>query len=369
MLVPRASTGIALALVCLCILGVMPVIASARPGDVTALGFAFWLSIWQLVFALPVAGVEHLARRQAGRGIGGYAEPHAGRSAEQSTAQGDGAPLPHRDESHHDETHLDASRSDGGHPDENHHDGNHPDGRRRARTLVVAVATGMMFGLSTYLYVLAIEKAGAVSAAIAIQAYPLFAILLETVFLKRRKTAVELMLTTALIGALIFLGTEGTWRIAGISGWFLVALSVPLLWSIAHVVIKEELANTPITPAQITFARVAISAVFLGILVAALAPQELFAPLWRADYQAFALAMGFVYYVELMFWFYAVRHIDVSLASSLTTPWPALTMVLAAVFLGTQIHGYQVAAFVVVAGCIYGLIIAQLRKQRTHQVN
>ena len=51
---PRMTTGIALAFVCLCILGVMPIIANSRPGDFGALAFALLLSIWQLVFAVPL---------------------------------------------------------------------------------------------------------------------------------------------------------------------------------------------------------------------------------------------------------------------------------------------------------------------------
>jgi len=56
--------------------------------------------------------------------------------------------------------------------------------------------------------------------------------------------------------------------------------------------------------------------------------------------------------------------IDVSLASSITTPWPALTMVLSAVFLGDRVEPYQIAAFILIAACIYGLMIAGLRKSR-----
>jgi drug/metabolite transporter (DMT)-like permease len=310
MIAPRMTTGIALAFVCLCILGVMPVIANSRPGGFGALGFAFLLSVWQLVFALPLFAWE---LRSDDKGIFG-------------------ARL---------------------------------DRRERRRAPLVALLTGAMFGLSTYLYVLGVEKAGAISAAIAIQAYPLFAILWETLFLKRRKTPLELMLTTGLIAALYFLGTGGSWRIEGFSPWFLLALGVPFLWSIAHVIIKEELGRTPVTPAQVTFFRVLISAAFLGLVVAVVEPTILSTTLSRPDFQLFGAVMGLVYYLELIVWFHAVRHIDVSLASSITTPWPALTMVLAVLFLGDQIRAYQIVAFVIVAASIYGLLVAGLRKEKS----
>ncbi|MEO1193861.1 MAG: DMT family transporter [Pseudomonadota bacterium] len=228
---------------------------------------------------------------------------------------------------------------------------------------LVALFTGMLFGLSTYLFVLGVEKAGAAKAAIAIQAYPLFAILWESLFLKRRKTPVELLLTGLLIATLYYLGTGGTFLLSGLSTWFLLCLGVPLLWSIAHVIIKEELGKTPITPAQVTFFRVAISTLFLLAVLAVEGSAALSAGILAVP-QVLSALMGLVYFLELIVWFYAVRHIDVSFASSITTPWPAITMVLAVPLLGDRIETYQVLALLVVIACIYGLTLAGLRKTR-----
>lgn len=302
------ATGIILAFGSLILLGMMPVISNSRPASFDALTFAFALSVWQIVFAIPLFAVE---LRGPDRGVFGARFL----------------------------------------------------AREWRRALLVALLTGTMFGLSTYLYVLGAEKAGASNAAIAIQAYPLFAMLWESVFLGRRKTRIELFLTSLLIATLYYLGTAGTWRMTGLSPWFLVALGVPFLWSIAHVIIKEELNRTPITPAQVTFFRVAISTVFLALVIGVFEPQYLGAQIVSSLLDAHAIGMGFVYYLELIVWFYAVLHIDVSLASSITAPWPALTMALAAIFLGDRIEPYQVAALVMIVACIYGLTLASLRKQ------
>lgn len=303
--------GVALSLVCLVLLGTMPIISNLRPAEIGALGFAFALSVWQVVFAAPVFALE---LRSGTRGIFG----------------------------------LDLTP------------------RERGRMILVALFTGMLFGLSTYLYVLGVEKAGAANAAIAIQAYPLFAILWESLFLKRRKSPIELLLTATLIGSLYYLGTGGTFRMSGLSPWFLVSLGVPLLWSIAHVIIKEELSNTPVTPTQVTFFRVAISTLFLFAVLAVLGPSDLLAGV-DAVFQVMSALMGLVYFLELIVWFYAVRHIDVSLASSITTPWPALTMALAIPLLGDTVEIYQMIALVVVVACIYGLTIMGLRKARDRE--
>lgn len=303
---PSIGKGIALSLVCLTLLGIMPIISNLRPGEIGPLSFAFALSIWQVVFAAPVFVLE---LKNGTKGIFG----------------------------------LGLNR------------------RERGRMILVALFTGAMFGLSTYLYVLGVEKAGATNAAIAIQAYPLFAISWEALFLKRRKTAFELALTGVLIGALYYLGTGGTFLISGLSPWFLASLGVPLLWSIAHVIIKEELSNTPITPAQVTFFRVAISSVFLFVLLAMTVPSGVTVG-FGAVFQTMSATMGLVYFLELIVWFHAVRHIDVSLASSITTPWPALTMILSVPLLGDSVEPYQIIALLLVVACIYGLTLASLRK-------
>ena len=306
--------GISLAFVCLLILGFMPIISDSRPGNFDALGFAASLSLWQLLFSLPMVFRE-VASSQ--KGI------------------------------------FNAELSPGS----------------RRRTLTIILLTGMIFGLSTYVYVLAVDKAGPVNTAIAIQAYPLFAILWETLFLNRRKTPLELAFTALLLIALYYLATEGTWRISGLSLWFLVAFAIPFLWSVAHVIIKQVLDRTPITPAQVTFFRVLVSSIFLvGILVAVSGPSAFLSDIVNVGFQQFAMLMGLVYYVELIIWFYAVRYIDVSVASSITVPAPALTMVLAIFFLGEGVQTYQVVTLAVIVSSVYGLLFAGARKRRSLEV-
>lgn len=302
--------GIALSFVCLVILGVMPVISNGRPAGSNALIFALYLSFWQFLFAVPLF-VREL--RSNNRGIFG-----AGLSP-----------------------------------------------ARTRRTLAITVITGVIFGLSTYVYVLAFEKAGAVSAAIALQAYPLFAMVLEAIFLGRRKSRGELFFTILIIIALYYLATGGTWRIDGFSFWSVFALGVPLLWSVAHVALKEVLVTTPITPNQVTFSRLLVSNVFLLLVnIAFDGPGSVFTWLVDADFQAFAILMGLVYYLELIVWFHAVRHVDVSVASSVTVPAPVVTMIFAIIFLSETVHQYQIIAMGVIIAAMYGLLYFNAKKAR-----
>ena len=309
---PKA--GLSLAFVCLAILGVMPIISNSRPVAFDALSFAFFLSVWQLVFSVPPLLYE---QRSSDKGI-----------FESRLAPG-----------------------------------------LRKRAIAIILLTGLIFGLSTFVYVLATEKAGAVNAAIAIQAYPLFAILWETLFLKRRKTALELFFTALLLTSLYYLATGGTWRIDGLSYWFVVALSIPFLWSVAHIIVKEVLDRTPITPVQVTFLRVLVSSFALAIPVIILSgPSAVLEMATTLEFQKFAIVMGLVYYIELVFWFYAVRFIDVSLASSVTVPAPALTMVLAVPILGEPVETFQIITLMGVAASLYGLIFAGARARQSRDV-
>jgi drug/metabolite transporter (DMT)-like permease len=299
--------GIAFAFVCLGILGVMPVLADARPAAFDGLTFTIWLTFWQLVSALPLFVREQIGGRRGffNTGI---------------------AP------------------------------------QRRTRTMVVALVTGAIFGISTYMFVVAADKAGPVSMAIALQAYPLFAILIEAVFLGKRKTPAELAFTAVLIAALVYLTTNGTFRPADISWWSVYALGIPLLWSIAHIMLRQVLASTSVTPNQVTVTRLVISGVFLLALAAAFGePGALLRGMSDFGFQKAAIALGLAYYLELLFWFHALRHIDVSVASSVTVPTPAVTMLIAIVFTGAHVELYQVLAMVVIAAAMYGLLLAGRR--------
>lgn len=300
------GTGIVYALACLLILGGMPLLADARPAGSDGLSFSIWLTVWQLVASLPLFLAE---RRRARRAPAPSAAPRIAR-----------------------------------------------------RAVAIALLTGVMFGLSTYMYVVAARQAGPVSMAIALQAYPLFAILVEAIFLGKRKTPAELAFTALLLAALYYLSTGGSLRVTDISWWSVFALGIPLLWTIAHTLLRGVLATTPVTPNQVTVSRLVISGVFLlAVYAVAGEPGTLAAGLASPGFQTAAMLLGLAYYLELVLWFHAMRHIDVSLASSVTVPAPVLTMLISVVVLGETVETYQIMAVIVIAAALYGLLLAGRR--------
>ncbi len=302
--------GIAFAFVCLLILGVMPILASVRPAGASSLTFTVWMTAWQLVSAIP------LLLRERATGHGGAF-------------------------------------------------GGIPAGRRR-QAAAITIITGAMFGTSTLMYVVAAEKAGPVNMAIALQAYPLFAIGLEAVLLGKRKSAAELAFTGLMIAALLYLITDGTFLPGDVSWWSVFALSIPLIWSVAHILLRQVLLGTAITPNQVTVSRLAISGAFL--LATALVLGEggaLLAVATDRDFQKATFLLGLAYYLELVVWFSAIRHIDVSVASSVTVPTPAVTMLVAVAFLGDSVALHQIVAMAAIAVAMYGLLFAGRRARRT----
>ncbi|GIF15609.1 EamA family transporter [Actinoplanes teichomyceticus] len=304
--------GAVLASACLLLLGAMPLISAGRPAGAGALAFAFLLSVWQAAFSLPLLAREWWSGE---RGVFGAASP------ERPATAGAGSATP-------------------------------------ARTVLITVGTGVLFALSTWAYVLAFDTAGTTEAALALQAYPLFAAGSETMLGKRRRSRTELALIALIVVTLYHLATGGTWRPAGLSPWFAVALAVPALWSVAHIVLREVLITTSITPNQVTTSRLVVSVLVLGPLALAVeGPTALRTTLGNPGVPAAGALLGLAYYLELVLWFNAMRHIDVSLASTITVPAPAVTALLGAVLLGRPVYAYQLVSLTLIIIGLLGLLL------------
>ncbi|MHA2503024.1 MAG: DMT family transporter [Candidatus Kariarchaeaceae archaeon] len=300
--VPKRSRGVFFAMGCLFLLSWMPIISNSRPAELSALHFALYLTIWEVICAIPLTSIE--------------------RSRDQS---GIFSPSLDRDS--------------------------------KKRVISIVLATGVIFAVTTFLYVLSFESAGTVNAAIALQAYPLFSISLEFIMIRKRKSWKEIFFTVLLVTGIYYLGTGGTWRMEEISIYFLLALLVPFLWSVAHIILKQTMAKYPITPNQVTLIRVISSTVvFLVVIILLEGPAGIWEGLINPQFQLYALLMGAFYYLELVLWFYSLRHVDVSVASSVTTPAPVFTAFLAILILREILLPYQAVAMIITLVSLYGLL-------------
>src|SRR3569833_2089094 len=55
---PAVAKGSGLSLMCLALMGVMPIVSNLRPAEIGALPFAYALSVWQSVLPLPLFLME-----------------------------------------------------------------------------------------------------------------------------------------------------------------------------------------------------------------------------------------------------------------------------------------------------------------------
>ena len=305
----KRNIGIILSVISLFLLGLLPIISNSRPSDLNALNYAFYLSFWQLICSIPFFIYEST---KSNSGIF------------QKSA----------------------------------------DSKMRNKTLMIMGFTGIIFSISTFFYVFAIETAGTVSGSLAMSTYPLFSIFMEFLMFKKTRRTIEIFFTIIILVGIYYLGTEGSWLISDFSIWFGLALIVPFLWSIAHVIIKNSIDTSPITPSQITFIRVLIASIVLfGISSLVNGTGNVLEGLMNPEFQIIGFLMGIVYYLELINWFYAVKHIEVSVASTITTPAPLITMILALLILKEHIGLYQIIAMIIVFASLYGLLWAGKRKK------
>ncbi|MHA1110911.1 MAG: EamA family transporter [Promethearchaeota archaeon] len=77
----------------------------------------------------------------------------------------------------------------------------------------------------------------------------------------------------------------------------------------------------------------------------------------NGNFQLSAFLMGLIYYLELINWFYCVKHVNVSVASSITTPTPIVTTLLTFLFFSTVIQIYQIVGMIIVLVSLFGLIL------------
>jgi drug/metabolite transporter (DMT)-like permease len=299
------KTGAGHALVCLLLLGAMPLLAAARPADVPALTFTVILTLWQIASAVPLMLVEWRSGAVPGLSPAGLSWKEWG----------------------------------------------------------VAMLTGAMFGLSTWLYILAAGKVGPVNFIILLQSYPLIASLMEFVILGQRRGRAELALTVVMILAITYLVSGGTFSLASVSHWSLLVLCIPVLWSSAHMMLRRLLVKARMSANQVTLSRLLISLVFLAAaLLLSGEGGQFVRQFTELNVQLPAAVFGIVYYLELLFWFLAMRHINVSLASSITVPAPALTMAASVVLLGQPVAAYQILAMLLIAASLYGLLYVEIRR-------
>jgi drug/metabolite transporter (DMT)-like permease len=217
---------------------------------------------------------------------------------------------------------------------------------------------GLIFAIATYGYVEGLKLAGSISGSIALKISPIYAIIIGFLFLREKINFKQILITFFMLFGIYYLGTNGTFLIDQFSIGFAILLVVPLLWIIAHALTKQLLENKILVPNQVIFIRTGIiSLSFLIINLIVIGGNELLLSFINPSFLLFSFLMGFTYFFMHFSWYSSITSIDLSYASALVTPSPAITTLLVFLLKMEEFHYYQLIGMIWAFVGLYALIL------------
>jgi len=217
---------------------------------------------------------------------------------------------------------------------------------------------GFLFSIATYGYVEGLKEAGSISGSIALKISPIYAIIIGFLFLGEKLKIKPILITLFMLLGIYYLGTNGTFLIDQFSIGFAILLVVPFLWTIAHALTKPLLENQVLVPNQVIFIRTGIiSLSFLIINLFIYDWNELLLSFINPSFLFFSFLMGFTYFFMHFSWYSSIIIIDLSYASALVTPSPAITTLIAFLLKMEDFHIYQLIGMIWAFIGLYGLIL------------
>ena len=217
---------------------------------------------------------------------------------------------------------------------------------------------GLIFAIATFGYVEGLKLAGSISGSIALKISPIYAIIIGFLFLGEKINVKQILITFFMLFGIYYLGTNGTFQIDQFSIGFAILLLVPLLWTVAHAITKPLLENKILVPNQVIFIRTGIiSLSFLIINLILIGWKELLLSFLNPSFLFFSFLMGFTYFFMHFSWYSSITMIDLSYASALVTPSPAVTTLLAILLKQENFYYYQLIGMIWAFIGLYGLIL------------
>lgn len=145
----------------------------------------------------------------------------------------------------------------------------------------------------------------------------------------------------------------------------IILFIVPLVWTIGHTMTKSLLKNRIFYPSQVIFLRTIFSSIILIFIYFVILGNSWDTWLLLADidnlFNVFAVALA--YLMAHIFWYYAIKNIDMAVSSAIQAPQPIMTTTLAAIFLAEEIFIYHIIGLIIIVGSI--LLILREKKKIT----
>ena len=205
-------------------------------------------------------------------------------------------------------------------------------GELRKAFLTGLLATAMAYSLFSY----GTRLSTAVNSAILTRFEVFYSFLISWLLLRERITRKAVVSALALIAGVFLVVTQGK-RPELLKGDILLLLT-PLFWQLGHAVAKR----TDYSPLTIATLRNTFGGLLL--LVPAIVTGFAFTKL--------ALAEGIIIALTQTLWYLAISRINLSKATAILTPAPAVTIGVAIVFLGERVSIHHLLGFILVASGI-----------------
>lgn len=212
--------------------------------------------------------------------------------------------------------------------------------------------------VTTLLLFFGARLADGVSAALLLQTEPVFSLALAWIFWRRGASRRHLLGTALVLGGIVMVLYDGTFRIG--LGEVLVLLA-PLGWQLSHVLALRVMP--PLSPYAVTAARYLYGGAGLILVQAfvgssppsALGPRGLSMALFHG---------GILFYCGTLFWYETIRRLDLTRATAIVTPCePVISLVLVWILLGGLPNAWQASGMALLVPGMY-LVVTRSRRSR-----
>ena len=226
------------------------------------------------------------------------------------------------------------------------------------------LAVGGMFSIATILYTTGLSLAGSINGSIALKSSPIYAIFVGALYLKEKINKTQLTLTGIMLIGLYYQGTRGTWLLDEFNSGFLMLIITTLFWTIAHAITKPFLQSGTVSISEVIFYRTLIVLITVfSISIGYYGIDHIIASFIAPGHLLFAFYMGSTYFLMHACWYKSITSINLSLASALVIPSPAITTILAMIITQEPLHSYQIIGMAVMMIGLYALMINKMRQK------
>ncbi|MFA4669147.1 DMT family transporter [Pyrococcus kukulkanii] len=178
----------------------------------------------------------------------------------------------------------------------------------------------------------------AVNAALITRAEVLFSFILASIFLREKITGRRAFYSLLVLSGVAMVITQGKGLEVRVGDFLL--LLVPLFWQIGHVIAKKTKAN----PQTIAFLRNSFGSLYLLPLAVATG----------LEFTPYSVAEGFIIAFGQLVWYASIGRIDLSLATAIITPAPAVAIGVA-LLMGEPVTLWHLSGFALIIFGTLGL--------------